>query len=245
MKYTMMVCPHDTSQNPDKWLYFAQYLSLNSPIRVHLEMCFDFQEFHENYLQADIVYANPNDAITFAERTKGHALARPANIYDELVIVSSANQPATTIEALAGAEIISVAQMAVTGMGLRALAGKDIQPKGIRNVSSWLGVVNALREEQGSYGFLYKDTYEMLSAPNKADLYVITCSQEKLLFHSLLIRPLLKEGTIAALQQVLFDMDQTSEGSTVLKELGFTKWLPVHATEWQLQQEIYDWTTAV
>lgn len=242
MNYTLMVCPHDTSQNPDKWLYFAQFLSLNSPVRVHLEMCFDFQEFHETFLQADIVYANPNDAIDFIERAGGRVLARPADIYDELVVVSPADQPAN-INDLAGAEIFSVQKMMVTGMGLRALAQKNIQPSGIRNVSSWLGVVTALREGQGRYGFLYKDTYEMLSALNKANLHVISRSQEKLLFHSLLIRPSLDNDTVTTLQKVLLNMDQTPEGQAVLKDLGFTKWLPVHPAEWQIQQEIHRLST--
>ena len=234
--YTFMVCPHDTSNNPDKWLYFAQYLSLNSPIRVRLEMSFDFQDFHENFLNADVVYANPNDAMRFVSTTGGRALAHAAGVYDEVVMVTPAHQPAPLAEAN-GAEILSVQKMMVTGIGVRALTKQNIQPAGIKNVASWLAVVNELRQGNGRFGFIYKDTFEMLSENNKATLQPIYTSAEKLLFHSLVISPKLAEAA-EPLLKVLTEMNQSADGQTVLKDLGFSHWLPVTPTEWQVQQEI-------
>lgn len=234
--FTFMVCPHDTSNTPDKWLYFAQYLSLHSPVRVHLEMSFDFDDFHDGFLNADLVYANPNDALNFVAHTGGRALAHPAGVYDEVVVVSPAKHPATTAD-LAGQEIVSVQKMMVTGIGLRALAKNNIQPLGIRNVNSWLEVVSALRQGSGRFGFIYKDTYDMLSPTNKEALYPICTSQEHILFHSLVASPRLA-SVADALQMVLTKMDQSAEGQIVLKDLGFDKWLPVHPMEWQMQQDV-------
>jgi ABC-type phosphate/phosphonate transport system substrate-binding protein len=236
-QYTFMVCPHDTSQNPDKWLYFAQYLSLYSPIRVHMEMCFDFQEFHENFLQADLVYANPNDAIHFVNHTHGSPLVHPIGIYDEVAIVSAADNPATLAD-LAGAEVVSVQKMMVTGMGLRALSKQNIQIASIRNVDSWLAVVSELREGHSRYGFIYKDTYNMLSPHNKEGLHLISTTQERLLFHSLVVSPNLSES-VKGLQNTILEMDQSAEGQAILNDLGFAKWLPVTSIEWQVQQEAY------
>ncbi|MBK8432549.1 MAG: PhnD/SsuA/transferrin family substrate-binding protein [Chloroflexi bacterium] len=234
--YTFMVCPHDTSNNPDKWLYFAQYLSLNSPIRVRLEMSFDFQDFHENFLQADMVYANPNDAMRFVGETGGRALAHPAGVYDEIVMVNPADQP-SPLAGFDGAEVLSVEKMLVTGIGLRALAKQNIQPAGIKNVASWLAVVNELRQGNGRFGFIYKDTFEMLSETNRANLHPVYTSQEQTLFHSLVISPKLSD-VAEALLQTLTHMTQSAEGHTVLQELGFSHWLPVTPNEWQVQQEM-------
>jgi phosphonate transport system substrate-binding protein len=234
--FTFMVCPHDTSNNPDKWLYFAQYLSLNSPVRVRLEMSFDFQDFHENFLQADMVYANPNDAMRFVGETGGRPLAHAAGVYDEVVMVSPASNPATLADAN-GAEILSVEKMMVTGMGLRALNKHQVQPTGIKNVPSWLAVVNALREGEGRLGFIYKDTFEMLSEANRQNLHPIYTSEEKILFHSLVISPKLAPSA-AELLKVLTAMSQSADGQAVLKDLGFAKWIPVTPAEWQVQQEV-------
>ena len=232
--HTFMVCPHDTSQNPDKWLYFAQYLSLYSPVRVHMEMSFDFQEFHDNYLQAALVYANPNDALCFVERTKGRALVHPAGVYDEVVIVAAADQPAALSD-LTGQEVLSVQKMLVTGMGLRALEKRNIHIAGIRNVDSWLAVVSALREGTSRFGFLYKDTYDMLSLPNKESLHLIETTQERELFHSLVVNPALAD-VADDLQKTILEMNQTSEGQAILHDLGFDKWLAVTPAEWQVHQ---------
>ena len=225
-RLNFMVCPHDTTNNPDKWFLFAQYMSMNCPFRVGFEMSFDFADFHENLATADLVYANPNDTIKLV-RDKGYKpLAHPEGIYDEVVFVANTAVDAPNLASLNGVEIHTVKSMLPTNIGLKVLQKANITAGQLINQASWLSVVAAMRDNTAEYGFLYKDTYDALSHMNKESVQLFHTSAEHAAFHSLLLSPDHADKSENILT-VLQGMNATDEGREVLSALSITNWLPI------------------
>jgi ABC-type phosphate/phosphonate transport system substrate-binding protein len=51
----LMVCPHDTAKEPDRWFRFAQYLSQRLGTPVNFSVALDFDEFHQRMAYTDIL----------------------------------------------------------------------------------------------------------------------------------------------------------------------------------------------
>ncbi len=225
-RLNFMVCPHETTNNPDKWFLFAQYMSMNCSFRVGFEMSFDFADFHENLSNADLVYANPNDTVKLV-REKGYKpLAHPEGVYDEVVFVANTAVDAPNLASLNGAEIHTVTTMLPTNIGMQVLQKASIVPGQFVNQASWLGVVAAMRDNTAEYGFLYKDTYDALSDMNKESVQRFHTSEEHAAFHSLLLGPDHIDKAEEILR-VLKGMHATDQGREVLSALGVTNWLPI------------------
>lgn len=225
-RLNFMVCPHDTTNNPDKWFLFAQYLSMNCSFRVGFEMSFDFADFHENLGQADLVYANPNDTIKLVREHGFRPLAHAEGVYDEVVFVANTAVDNPTLDSLNGADIHTVKVMLPTLIGLQVLKKANITPGQLVNQASWLSVVAALRENTAEYGFLYKDTYDALSDTNKESMQLFHTSKEHAAFHSLLLSPAHVDKAEEFLT-VLKGMQVTEEGREVLSALDMTNWLVI------------------
>jgi phosphonate transport system substrate-binding protein len=221
-----MVCPHDTTNNPDKWFLFAQYMSLNCSFRVGFEMSFDFADFHENLSKADLVYANPNDTLKLVHEHGYKPLVHAEGVYDEVVFVASTAVATPTLTDLNGVDIYSVNRMLPTKIGLQVLHRANINPAQVVDNASWLSVVAAMRDHTANYAFLYKDTYTSLSDTNKASLQAFYTSEEQIAFHSLLLRPTHADKADEC-RQVLLGMTESPEGREVLDALGFTAWKTV------------------
>lgn len=232
-----MVCPHDTTNNPDKWFFFAQYLSLNSSFRVGFEMSFDFADFHDNFATANLVYANPNDTIKLV-KTKGYRpLAHAAGVYDEVVFVANTAVDNPNLSNFNGVEIHTVKSMLPTNIALQVLKKANIAPGELVNQASWLSVIAAMRDNTANYGFLYKDTYESLSDTNKESVRLVHTSAEQAAFHSLLLSPDHADKADECLR-VLQGMSDNPEGQEALSALGITKWLPIMKEEFTKMLEL-------
>lgn len=236
-RLNFMVCPHDTTNNPDKWFVFAQHLSLNCSFRVHFEMSFDFADFHDQLHTADMVYANPNDTLELVLNKGYKPIAHPEGVYDEVVFVANTAVDSPTLQALSGQNIHTVVSMLPTNIGLQVLKQANIAPGAIMDHASWLNVVAMLRDQSADYAFLYKDTYDALSDVNKESVQLFHTSEEHTAFHSILLSPAHAEKREECLQ-VLRNMSTTAEGREVLSALGITNWLPVTKGEFERMQSL-------
>lgn len=235
----MMVCPHDTASNPDRWFMVVQYLAQHLGEHLELEISLDFADFHTSLNQADIVYANPTDSLMLIEQKNFVALARPSNVYDEVVFVANTDVASPSLESLTGVQLASVESLQPTRLALHILREKGIQPAGIENHESWTGVISALWRGEAQYGLVYKDTYDELSEQGKGMVQAFEVSNERVAFHNVLVgnRGLEKQDTI---QTMLLTMHTDEKGKEVLQELHMEQWLPTTQDELATMKRIME-----
>lgn len=227
----MMVCPHDTSNNPDRWYRFAQYLSKPFPeIQIPFDISLDFEDFHSSFHSADLVYANPTDMLTLLDQHSFTPIARPANLHDEVIFVASHDIDNPSLESLQGATIATVSNLLPTKIALHVLAEKNITPGELLNRESWLAVMSTIWRGEASFGFIYKDTYEELSEQGKGLAKPFFVSDEQVAFHSFNVSGA-TSSIQAELTSLVLGMTNDPEGQEVLGELGITQWVPVSAEE--------------
>jgi ABC-type phosphate/phosphonate transport system substrate-binding protein len=232
-----MVCPHDTAKEPDRWFRLVQYLVQNLGTEVLFEISLDFQDFHDNIQKADIVYANPTDALHLMTDNNHTLLVKPAGNSDEVVFVASTEAQNPTLESFQGTEFAAVKGLMPTSIALHMLHERAIEPAGIRHKESWQAVISAIWNGEVAYGIIYKDTYDGLSEQGKGMVQAFATSDEKIAFHTLTIAPSLAERK-AELEQLLTGMHSDEKGQQVLAELHIAQWQPVTAEEIARMQHV-------
>lgn len=222
-KINMMVCPHDTSRNPERWFFFSQYLSARLEPGVLFQVSLDFKEFHANLKSGQIIYANPRDSLKLAENEGYTALVRPESLFDEVVVIANDKVEAPSLERLAEHEAVSVNSMLPTNLALYALSQRSIQPKAVVNRDSWLSVMNAVVRGDFPYGFVYDDFYRSLTNLGKRTVQAFFISAERMASHILMVSPSLHDR-IGSLRELLLGMHEDTKGAEVLLGLGFPRW---------------------
>jgi phosphonate transport system substrate-binding protein len=233
----LMVCPHDTAKEPDRWFRLVQYLVQKLGSEVLFEISLDFQDFHENLHKADIVYANPTDALNLMTNQNYTLLVKPAGTSDEVVFVANTEVPNPTLESFGGVEFAAVKGLMPTSIALHMLHERSIVPAGIRHKESWQAVISAIWNGEAQYGIIYKDTYDGLSEQGKGMVQAFATSDEKIAFHMLTIAPSLAERK-AEIEQLLTGMHSDEKGQQVLSELHIAQWQPVTTEEIARMQHV-------
>ncbi|HBE20624.1 MAG TPA: hypothetical protein DEG17_10895 [Cyanobacteria bacterium UBA11149] len=229
-KLTLMVCPHDTAKNPDRWFRFVQYLNNHLSINVRLEISLDFQDFRNNLDGADIVYANPADTIYLLEQKQFLAVVRPINLYDEVVFIANHEIWNPGLDSLQMASVATVNSMLPTKLALKMLKDRGIVPSQLIDRSSWLGVVNSVSKNEASFGIIYKDTYDELSPKTQEMVTPFAVSDERVIFHVINIsQNALKYKE--ELRKILVEMNINEAGKDVFKELKIEGWQTVTSEE--------------
>lgn len=225
-KLMMMVCPHDTIHEPERWYRLEQYLMQRLGTEVQFELSLDAVDFRENLPKAAIVYSNPTDQVAVL-RDKGYLpIARPADQYDEVVFVANTDVATPTLEALQGAEIATVPALMPTYVAMHLLQDKGIQPAALHHKESWQGVISSIWGGDVRFGFIYKDTYDALSEQGKGMVHAFATSDTQKAYHTLNISPALAERKDEIAQLVL-GMHNDAAGKELLTTLGIPQWLPV------------------
>lgn len=234
---TLAVCPHDTVRNSEGWYRLVQYLSLRLEQDLHFALSLDFADFHSLFAEADLVYANPSDAIKLIDSHGFVPLARPTDTYDEALLVAGAEVSGPSIAAMAGAQLATVESLLPTRLALRFLGQQGITPSGLLGRDSWLSVVRAVWGGEAPYGILYRDAYDELSPQGKAMVQVVATTSEGCAFHVLCGSPRLGPlaGTIA---NTLYAMTTDSAGSEVLADMHFKGWSPIASGDFACIREV-------
>lgn len=229
-RLTFMVCPHDTAKEPERWYRLVQYLAQHLSLNIQFDISLDFADFHEHLAAADMVYANPTDSLRLMRERGCLLLARPANSYDEAVLVANTDIPDPTLAAMQGLQLATVKSLIPTRIALRLLENQAIKPAGLLDKVSWQAVISSVWNREVDYGIVYKDTYDGLSAQGKGLVNVFAHSDERVAFHSLVIAPTLADRK-DEVQNLLLAMHSDPQGQEVLNALHIAQWLPVTAEE--------------
>ncbi|TQV62052.1 MAG: phosphate/phosphite/phosphonate ABC transporter substrate-binding protein [Halothiobacillaceae bacterium] len=213
----LMVCPHDTARNPERWFLFAQYLSHHLGDPVHFEQSLDFAEFQAGMAGADLVYANPQHALKLTDEHGYIPLARAGNLYDEAVLVTCAECDAQAAD-FHHAPIATVPSMLVTQVALQSLHRQGIDPEGLRPAANWMGVVQALYKGEARFGILYKDFYEGMSRLSRQQVRVVGETSERSVYHCFMLAPRHADRA-EAVRRVLLEMAGESKGAEIMASL--------------------------
>ncbi|MEW6445588.1 MAG: phosphate/phosphite/phosphonate ABC transporter substrate-binding protein [Pseudomonadota bacterium] len=216
-RLNLMVCPHDTARNPERWFLFAQYLSQRIEVAVHFEQSLDFAEFQAGMTSSDLVYANPQHALALLDQHGYIPLARASNLYDEAVLVACAECDAQAAD-FHQAEVATVPGMLVTQVALASLGRVGVTPASLRPAANWMGVVQALYKNETRLGFLYKDFYEGMSNLSRKQIRVIGETREQSAYHCFMLAPC-QAGRAEAIRGALIAMSGDSRGASILREL--------------------------
>ncbi|HES77320.1 MAG TPA: hypothetical protein ENO09_10010 [bacterium] len=226
--WTMMVCPHDTAKNPERWFVFAQYLTQNlsqdmaggegAGFSVVFKQSLDFAEFQAGMAAADLIYANPQHALQLAEKHGFIPLARAGNLYDEAVIVSCAGCDAQLAD-MQQASVSTVTSMLVTQVALKSLARQDVTPAELVPAASWMAVVQSIYRGDARFGILYKDFYAGMSGLSRKQVKVLSETQEHSVHHCFMLAPQ-HAGQLDNVRQTLLGMADTPRGGAILAELN-------------------------
>jgi ABC-type phosphate/phosphonate transport system substrate-binding protein len=220
----LMVCPHDTVRNPEGWYRLIQYMTARFNLKIHFEICLDFADFHAGMDQADVVYANPSDAVKLIDRSGFKPLARPADTFDEALVVVGPDGPLPSLEAINGATVASVENLLPTRIALKMLRSRGLIPASIAHRDSWLSVVRSVWNGEAPFGILYRDAYNDLSPQGREMIRVLESTDERAAFHMFVARPEI-QADLAALLPAFTDMGSDPEGAAVLGDLGIPKWI--------------------
>ncbi|OYY74604.1 MAG: hypothetical protein B7Y40_04495 [Gammaproteobacteria bacterium 28-57-27] len=233
--WSMMVCPHDTAKNPERWFVFAQYLSQNlgelggSPVSVRFQQSLDFAEFQSGMAAADLVYANPQHALLLADKHGFIPLVRAGNLYDEAVCVTCAECDAELAD-MHQSSVATVTSMLVTQVALQSLARQDVKPAELKPVATWMAVVQSIYRGDVRFGILYKDFYAGMSGLSRKQLKVLGETQEHSVYHCFMLAPQ-HVAYFSRVRQTLLDMAQSERGGAILAELSMQGLLPVDSGE--------------
>jgi hypothetical protein len=226
----LMVCPHDTVRKPESWYHLVQFLTARLDSKIHFEISLDFAEFRQGIASADLVYANPKDGLGLIDTLAFCPLARPANTYDEALLVAGPDGPLPALEAINGSVLATVESLLPTRLALKMLRERGIAPAGLTHRDSWLSVVRSVWNGEAPFGILYRDAYEELSPQGRAMIRVLDTTSERSAFHMFTARPGICDD-MARFTNLLVSMASTPDGKSVLDDLGITSWVPVSADE--------------
>ena len=229
---TLMVCPHDTTNNPDRWYRLMQYLSPRTDIPLHLELSLDFADFRANLHGADIVYASPSDSLQLVDERGFAPLVKPVDRCDEAILIASAAMGNPTAGMLAGAEVATVPGLLPARVALHSLERRGIAIESFHDCESWLGVISAVYQGKAPFGIVYADTYDALSSESRAMVKPIERTSECLAHHCVVAGPQAQPHA-EELRRLLVAMSQEPAGRELLGDLGIPAWAPLAQADLQ------------
>ncbi len=223
----LMVCPHDTASNPDKWFHLAQFLSKNITAAVKFHQCLDFGEFHQQLTEGGLIYANPQDSLRLIEEHGYIPVVRSSNLFDEIVFIANESIETPQVSDFNGDDVVSVNSMMVTRVGVQYLFDNNIRPKTISSKASWMAVVKSIYRGEAKFALVYKDFYDGLTELTKRGLQTLDQTEDGTIYHSFLVAPELA-SMANEIQQHLLGMNSGEDRAKhILKELGMDQFIAV------------------
>ena len=227
----LLVCPHDTATNPDKWYRFAQFLTRSIEASVQFEKSMDFPEFHKELTTGGLIYANPQDSLVLIKDHDYTPLVRPSNLFDEIVFVANMELENPCLDDLRENNVISVNSMMVTRVGIKYLYEKNIKPASIVSRPSWMAVAKSIFRCEEEYAFLYKDFYLCLNSLSRSGLRNIGETDDGTIHHNILIAPKFLEFAETIMDNLVEMHEQDTRSTGVLTDLGIKQFIPVNKKE--------------
>lgn len=209
---------------------FAGWHMLNSllqsrtrlPLQLHLPAMAAEQARLLRDGMADLIYANPFDAVTLIRDQHYRPVARPLGKPDEVVIAAAAESSLLRLQDLrAGHRIAITDGRDVRLVGLRLLEAADLEEADLQWVAcdTFQACARLLLSAEVQAAFFVADTYHAMSRLTSSRLRVLVESAMDDLNHVLLVHPR-AQASAAAVLSALTGIDRHTSDQQVLDALG-------------------------
>jgi hypothetical protein len=221
-KYKLMVCPHDTAKNPERWFLFALHLGKITNSTISFKSSVDFKEFHEKLTSSDLIYANPQDSLQLYKEKNYIPLAHPGGLYDEVVFIANKNVEHKSVQSINNQSVASVRSMMPTCLAVEHLLKEGVKPSVVTNKDSWMGVIKSVYKGDIPYGFVYRDFYESLNTLTRDAVEVIDVTNNKKIFHMFMLSPEYSEH-VEQFSHALLNYHNDPKGNEILAQLNMSQ----------------------
>ncbi|BCO27866.1 hypothetical protein MIZ03_2757 [Rhodoferax lithotrophicus] len=235
MTITFLIAPDFSPERFAGWHMLNTALQRRSGVHLHLVTPATAHEQSEVMAtgQADLVYANPFDAVDMI-RTQGYVpFARPAQRFDEMVIATGSESGVATVEDLRpGCRIALTENRDVKLIGLRLLEPADLAESHIEwvHVDSYQAAARKAIKGEVEAAFFLADAYASLTKLTRSHLRVLVESAIHDISHVLLAHPRLA-GDLAAIEKAFLGIGQIQGDVELLDALGFPHGFEVMSQE--------------
>ena len=236
MTVTFLIAPDFSPERFAGWHMLNTALQRRSGFHLHLVTPATAHEQSEFLAagQADLVYANPFDAVDMI-RTQGYVpFARPAQHYDEMVIATGIESGVGVVEDLRpGCRIALTENRDVKLIGLRLLEPADLTESQIDwvPVDSYQAAARKAIKGEVEAAFFLADAYSSLTKLTRSHLRVLVESAIHDISHVLLAHPRMS-GQLAPIEKAFLGIGQIPGDVELLDALGL-----VHGFEAMSQEQ--------
>ncbi|HHO59223.1 MAG TPA: phosphate ABC transporter substrate-binding protein, partial [Thiotrichales bacterium] len=220
MSLTMTISPDFKPEFISGWYIFNTWLQKQANVHIHLEMVNDFGELAAaiDNNGIDLIYANPCDVAKLVREKGFTPVAQPVGTQDETVIITQADSPINSIEALPEKVKVAITDVPdVNTIGMIMLEPADIAPDDIETLtcSNYITVAKKVISGEADIGFLLADAFEDFSGLVKKQVATLITSNIHVLHHAFLAGPACS-AEIDILQTALTSMDDDAKSRAVL-----------------------------
>lgn len=223
------VCPHDTAKNQLGWYTFNTYLQRKLGVKLHFEPQANFLEERRIVLEDPryrLVYANPFSAAKFREHLAYIPVARPADVYDETVLVKRAGEELPEDRPLRIASATDKLIVHTLGLMLLNEMALPAERREFIFTGNHPAAANAVSQGKAELGFVYNETWHGLNESTRKQLQVVKESDTQLAYHCFCISPAWKDKR-ETVREILCSMHEDEKGRAILADLRFSRLVPL------------------
>lgn len=224
MTLNFLIAPDFSPERFAGWHMLNTALQRRSGIHLHLLTPATAHEQFEVLAagQADLVYANPFDAVDMI-RTQGYKpFARPAQRFDEMVIATGVESGIAAVEDLRpGCRIALTENRDVKLIGLRLLEPADLTESQIEwvCVDSYQAAARKALKGEVEAAFFLADAYASFTKMTRSQLRTLVESAIHDISHVLLAHPRMT-ADLPAIEKAFLGMGQMPGDAEILDALG-------------------------
>lgn len=225
MTINLLIAPDFAPERFAGWHMLNTLLQKKSGIHIHLLTPASAAEQAEliSSGKADAVYANPFDAASMIRQSGYKAIVRPVAKSDEMVIAASAGSACNAARDLKpGCTIALTDNRDVKLIGLRLLEVADLKEADIKwnLVENYQAAARLAIKGEVDAAFFLAEAYNSLSGLTRKQLKVLVESKLADITHVFLVNSRLSQDEISKFSQALLEIKGSSDGQSVLDELG-------------------------
>lgn len=213
------------SHQVNGWYFFNTYLQRQLERDVHLELVHGaISEQHNKIEQMDIVFTSPFEATRLLMEHSFRPLLHPINQTDEVTLLVRADDTRQKIIDFNGGKVITATPDSfVYLLGRFLLEEANTTQLNYTFSGHDIKALQMLLKGQADILFLSSETYNGLSSLTRNMLRKIDQSETGFAFHLFCAAPHCTEVG-RAIEEVLLNMGQDSQGRQVLADLGLEGW---------------------
>lgn len=235
MSVNFLIAPDFPPEYFAGWHFMNARLQKMLDVNIHLLLPANSTEEQKEIDQGrvDIIYANPFDAAKLIRELGYLAVVQPVNVYDEIVIATSANFPIKKLaDVRKGMTVLATEYYDVKLLALRLLESVDIEEKDLiwKKSDSFAAIANGLIKKRAHIGLFLASAYKKLTNFTRSNLTTLIESKIQDLHHVVLIHPR-QVAMLEMLQRVFCTLNQSEDGQAILNDLGLEEGFSIMSQE--------------